>query len=75
MDFGGAIHTMKGGDSVYRQSWARGIFLMIQKPDDHSKMTRPFIYQQSGEMDSGVCVPWTPTQEDMLTEDWAMGVG
>jgi hypothetical protein len=72
MDFGGAIHCMIGGDSVYREAWASGIAVALQKPDDHSKMTRPFIYQTEGE---GSTVPWVPSHEDMLANDWVRGVG
>lgn len=76
MDFGGAIHCMLGGDMVYRHGWSGGQFVGLQKPDDHSKMTEPFIYKQEGEMDGGKKVPWTPTQADMLANDWSIsGVG
>jgi len=72
MDFGGAIHTMIGGDSVYREAWARSYCIELQKPDDHSKMTLPYIYQRWEESN---CVPWIPTHEDMLADDWVLGVG
>jgi hypothetical protein len=71
MDFGGALHCMKGGDKCFRQGWAGGVYVNLQKPDDHSKMTEPYLYEIRGEMD-GECVPWTPTQADMLAEDWVM---
>ena len=67
MDFGGAIHTMRGGKKVARQVWPRGVFLMIQYPDDHSKMTSPYIYVND---DVDEQMPWSPQQDDMLTEDW-----
>ena len=75
MDFGGAIHCMIGGGSVYREQWSGGQFLMLQKTDDHSKMTEPYIYKQQGEMDGGKKVPWVPSHEDMLADDWVAGVG
>jgi Protein of unknown function (DUF2829) len=75
MDFGGAIQCMMAGGTAYRGAWANGVFLAIQKPDDHSKMTQPYIYRQQGEMDGGKCVPWVPAQEDMLADDWVAGVG
>ena len=69
MDFGGAIHTMIGGSKVRRIAWAREVWLCLQKPDDHSKMTRPYFYKQEGEAN---CVPWIPTFDDMLADDWEM---
>jgi hypothetical protein len=71
MDFGGAIHCMLGGDKVHRQAWARDIFLWLQKPDDHSKMTKPYIYIQYADKS---CVPWVPRHEDMLANDWAVAI-
>jgi hypothetical protein len=70
MDFGGALHCVVGGGSVYRHGWPNGHYMKLQKPDDHSKMTSPYLYVQSGEMDGGTCYPWFPTNEDMLTQDW-----
>ena len=67
MDFGGAIHSMIGGMKVARAGWARGVWLLIQYPDDHSKMTKPYVYRH-GDVDEQV--PWTPQHDDMLTEDW-----
>jgi len=69
MDFGDAIQLMKNGESAARQGWSGGVFLRLQKPDDHSKMTGPYIYFQRGEMDP-YCIPWVPSQEDMLATDW-----
>lgn len=73
MDFGGALHCMLGGSKVFRQAWALHIMLGLQKPDDHSKMTRPYIYIQEG-ADGYDCVPWVATHEDMLATDWVMFV-
>jgi hypothetical protein len=67
MDFGGAIHAMKGGKKVAREGWARGVWLMIQFPDDHSKMTHPYVYEHD---DTDSQEPWIPQHEDMLSEDW-----
>jgi Protein of unknown function (DUF2829) len=72
MDFGGAIHCILGGDFVYRESWARGIFLALEKPDDHSQMTEPYLYIQEGESDAATRYPWIPRHEDMLASDWVM---
>ena len=70
MDFGGAIHTMIGGQKVRRSAWDGGISIHIQKPDVHSKMTEPYFYRQQGELDQGKTVPWIPSYEDMLADDW-----
>jgi Protein of unknown function (DUF2829) len=68
MDFGGALHCMLGGDKCFRQTWARDVYISIQYPDDHSKMTRQYIYITS----EWGTVPWNPEHEDLLAKDWVM---
>ena len=72
MDFGGAIHVMIGGGKVYREEWANNeVVIALQKPDDHSKMTKPFLYVVEL-WEGGAAMPWTPTQDDMLSNDWVV---
>lgn len=72
MDFGGALHFMKGGGKVYREAWANNeVVIALQKPDDHSKMTKPYLYAHEI-WEGGGAMPWAPTQEDMLMEDWVV---
>lgn len=68
MDFGEAIKNLKGGKRVYRQGWnGKGMWLELQVPDEHSKMTLPYIYMKTV---TGDLVPWIASQTDILSEDW-----
>jgi len=68
MDFGWAIERLKQGSKVYRTGWnGKGMYLELQKPDTHSKMTLPYIYIKTIQ---GDLVPWLASQTDMLAEDW-----
>ena len=70
MDFGEAIHALKGGHRVVRAGWnGRGMYLELQVPDEHSKMTLPYIYMKTVQDD---LVPWLASQTDMLSEDWML---
>ncbi|QVW08790.1 hypothetical protein CBW1004CProp1_gp39 [Phage CBW1004C-Prop1] len=77
MNFGQAIEALKQGEKVCRSGWnGRGIHLELQRPDDHSKMTSPYIFidttglqtENPGAPKSRV--PWLASQTDMLAEDW-----
>ena len=77
MDFGWALRQLKEGRKVCRLGWnGKGIYIELQRPDEHSKMTQPYICivttgLQSDNPDAprGV-VPWIASQTDMLAEDW-----
>lgn len=76
-DFGMAIQALKSGKKVARKGWnGKGIYLELQSPDEHSKMTLPYIYIVTTKLVSdnpdaprGV-VPWLASQTDTLAEDW-----
>ena len=77
MNFGQALEALKAGKRVARRGWnGKGIYLEMQRPDAHSKMTLPYIYivtndlvTDNPEAPKGV-VPWLASQTDMLREDW-----
>lgn len=77
MGFGAALAALKQGLSVARRGWnGKGIYLSLQRPDEHSKMTLPYIYIVTSALESnnpdaprGV-VPWLASQTDMLANDW-----
>ena len=76
LTFGDAIHFLKDGKRVARHGWnGKGMWLEMQRPDEHSKMTLPYLYL-SYPNDSvntpGARVPWLASQTDMLTEDWVV---
>jgi len=74
MNFGGAIAHLKLGHKLTRDGWnGVGIFLELQVPDEHSKMTQPYIYINTMGLQSDKAkglVPWLASQTDMLAEDW-----
>ena len=77
MSFGLAIEAMKKGKKVARRGWnGKGIFIKLQVPDEHSKMTSPYIYIDTTGLRSEnpdaprSCVPWLASQTDMLSDDW-----
>lgn len=66
--FGEAIELLKRGSRVARTGWnGKGMYLALQKPDEHSKMTLPYIYMYTAQGDR---VPWLASQTDLLSEDW-----
>jgi hypothetical protein len=67
-DFGIAIAHLKAGHRVCREGWnGKGMWLELQRPDAHSKMTRPYLFLSTA---GGDLVPWTASQTDILAEDW-----
>ena len=77
MNFGLAIDAMKKGLKVARHGWnGKGIYLELQVPDEHSKMTLPYIYIVTNGLITDNphapkgCVPWLASQTDMLADDW-----
>ena len=70
LTFGDAIHFLKRGRKVMRAGWnGKNMWLELQVPDKHSKMTLPYIYMYTAQGDK---VPWLASQTDMLAEDWAV---
>lgn len=77
LTFGLAIEALKLGKKVARRGWnGKGIFIELQVPDQHSKMSSPYIFidttgLQSDNPDAPRSrVPWLASQTDMLAEDW-----
>ena len=70
MNFGSALEALKAGMRVARSGWnGKGMWLELQTPDTHSKMTLPYIFMKTA--DSNL-VPWLASQTDMLTDDWEL---
>jgi Protein of unknown function (DUF2829) len=72
---GWAIKQMRDGKRVRRFGWnGKGMWLLLQVPDDHSKMTLPYIYIEypAGHVayPEGSRVPWLASQTDLLAVDW-----
>lgn len=76
-DFGWALNQLRNGNRVQRAGWnGKGIFIELQRPDENSKMTSPYIFidttgLQTDNPDAPKSrVPWLASQTDMLAEDW-----
>lgn len=74
MTFGLALECLKKGMHVCRAGWnGKGMWLELQTPDEHSKMTLPYVflnYPADAQNTPGARVPWLASQTDMLAEDW-----
>lgn len=67
-DTGEALNRLKAGKCVQRDGWnGKGMWLMLQVPDEHSKMSLPYIFMKTAQ---GEFVPWLASQTDILAEDW-----
>lgn len=74
-DIGWAILKLQQGKKVRRDGWnGFGMWLALQIPDEHSKMTLPYIYIEYPEghhaYPKGCRVPWLASQTDILASDW-----
>lgn len=79
MNFGKAIEELKLGSRVARKGWnGKGIFIKLQRPDTHSRMTSPYIYIDTTGLSTDnpdapkSLVPWLASQTDILAEDWVL---
>lgn len=77
MNFSEALDFLKRGHKLMRKGWnGKGIFIELQRPDLHSKMTRPYIYIDTTGLESNNPdaprdrVPWVASQTDLLANDW-----
>ena len=74
MNFGQALEALKSNGKVQRAGWnGSGLWLELQAPDSHSKMTLPYIfmsYPLDAKNTPGARVPWLASQTDLLAEDW-----
>ena len=68
-DFGDVVKKMKyRGGRFARSGWnGKGMYIQLQVPDEHSKMSLPYIFIRTVQ---GDLVPWLASQTDMLADDW-----
>ena len=68
MTFGQAFDELKKGyvDGIRLPQWEPDVVIRIQRPDEHSKMTAPYLYVESryGR------VPWKETMIELFAENW-----
>ena len=68
VDIGSAVEALRGGQRVARSGWnGKGMWLELQRPDDNSKMTLPYVFMSTAQ---GDLVPWLCSQTDLLATDW-----
>ena len=67
-----AIMKLLAGKKLVRQGWNNpGMWVEVQWPDDHSKMSHPYIFMNiPGCKEGHRRLPWQPSQVDMFTADW-----
>ena len=67
-----AIHLLHDGyPSIAMECWQPGTVVKIQKPDEHSKMTSPYLYMEVTEDDGSVTrFPWLPNQLHFFDKTW-----
>lgn len=58
-----------------RRGWnGKGMWIELQVPDEHSKMTLPYIFIEypvgHPAYPNGSRVPWLASQTDILADDW-----
>lgn len=67
---GWAIKQLRDGELVCREGWnGKGMWLALQRPDEHSKMTEPYVYMKTAQ---GGLIPWLCSQADLLATDWGL---
>lgn len=75
--FGEVLVWLKAGGRATRLGWnGKGMTLNLQVPDEHSKMTLPYLYIEypvnpdHHVYPQGCRVPWLASQADVLADDW-----
>lgn len=66
MNFGEAFEQVKQGKGMRLPQWSNDVVIRAQYPDEHSKMTAPYLYVESryGR------VPWKETNIELFSEEW-----
>jgi hypothetical protein len=68
MNFGQALEEVKQGKGMRLPQWSEDVVIRAQYPDEHSKMTAPYLYVESrfGR------VPWKETMIELFSEKWVI---
>ncbi|MGH1296416.1 Thoeris anti-defense Tad2 family protein [Bacillus pretiosus] len=66
MNYGQAFEEVKKGKGMRLPQWSPEVVIRAQYPDEHSKMTAPYLYAESrfGR------VPWKETNIELFAENW-----
>lgn len=70
--FDRALHTLQMGGCATRRGWngnteSGRMWLQLQRPDENSKMSLPYIFLCTA---GGDLVPWVAPHTDLLSMDW-----
>ena len=70
MLFGEALVKLqnKEAEGMRLPKWKEDVVIRIQFPDEHSKMTHPYLYVES----RFGCVPWKETAPEMFDNTWEL---
>lgn len=69
-DFCSALRSLREGARMTRTGWnGQGMYVEMQVPDEHSKMTLPYLYMYTAQ---GDLVPWVASHSDLLAHDWQL---
>lgn len=76
VSFSEALEKVKLGASIQRSGWnGSGLWVKAQYPDEHSKMTHPYLYIEYPEdhkIYPGLRCPWLASQTDIMADDWVI---
>jgi hypothetical protein len=68
LSIGDAVKELRNGRRICRSGWnGKNMYLELQVPDTHSKMTLPYVYMKTAD---NQLVPWLCSQTDLLATDW-----
>lgn len=71
-----ALSQLRAGRGVRRSGWnGAGLTVRMQVPDEHSKMTLPYLYIEypaDHRVTPGARCPWLASQTDILAQDWGV---
>ena len=63
-----ALPRLRRGERLTRKGWnGPQQYIELQTPDEHSKMTLPYVYIHTVQRD---LIPWLCSQTDLLAGDW-----
>lgn len=57
---------MDGKTCMWLPHWRSDVRIRVQRPDEHSKMSAPYLYVES----KYGSVPWIPTQIELFSTGW-----
>lgn len=66
VSFEEAFEQVKRGKGMRLPQWKKDVVIRAQYPDEHSKMTAPYLYVES----KFGRVPWKETMIELFAENW-----